>query len=189
MQRKRALLPPVDHCLRPFCVGFFVEIETPPLRRVATHDRHHPSHLLGAHDRDFGRWPDKGEASAVGTATHAVVSGAVRVADDDREVRHRRVCNGVDHLRAVLGDATPLRSPCRRCTPVMLWRNNSGTSIWLQELDELGGLSPPDSESSAPLLPRMPTGEAMDRSPPANQGRPIDGLELFESASRRRRGR
>ena len=47
-------------------------------------------------------------ARPVASSAHAVISGAVRSADDDGEFGHRRISDGVDHLGAILGDAAVL---------------------------------------------------------------------------------
>ena len=78
-----------------------------PLRRGrrAGDDRHHAGDLLRAHHGDLGGRPQEREPVAEGPARHAVGAGAVGRADDHREVRHRRVRDRVDHLRALLDDA------------------------------------------------------------------------------------
>ncbi len=70
--------------------------------------RQHAGGLLAAHDRDARVGPHPQQPRLVGAPAHAVVAGAERPADDHGELRHDRVGDGVDHLRAVLGDAGAL---------------------------------------------------------------------------------
>ena len=51
---------------------------------------------------------DDDEVRLVGAAAHDVVAGAVGLADDDGDLRHRRRAHHVEHLRAVADDARVL---------------------------------------------------------------------------------
>ena len=81
---------------------------------IALDRREHAGRLLAAHDRDAAVGPHPQEPRLVGAAAHAVVAGAERAADDDGELRHDRVRDGVHHLGAVLGDAGALVLRARR---------------------------------------------------------------------------
>ena len=84
----------------------------PFARQLVALDRgEHAGRLLAAHHRDARVGPHPQQPRLVGAAAHAVVAGAKRSADDDRELRHDRVGDGVDHLRAVLRDARALVLP------------------------------------------------------------------------------
>src|SRR5882672_4146575 len=72
---------------------------------VALDRGEHAGRLLAAHDGDARCRPHPEEARPVGAAAHAVVAGAERAADDQRELRHLGRRDRLHHLRAVLGDA------------------------------------------------------------------------------------
>ena len=77
-------------------------------------DRHHLRRLLAAHHRDARVRPGEQEARPERAPAHAVMAGAERAADLQRELRHVGVGDGLDHLRAVLDDARGLRRRRRR---------------------------------------------------------------------------
>ena len=95
------------------------------------------------------------------------------------EVRHRRVGDGVDHLRALLDDARRPRSPCPTMKPVMFCRNTQRHVDLVAELDEvrrlLGGVGI-DHAVVAEDADRV----AVDRGPAADQRGAVAGLELLE---------
>src|SRR6185437_820209 len=72
---------------------------------VAADLAQHHRRLLAAHDRDARIRPHPEKARAVGTATHAVIAGAIGAADHDGEFRHASGRNGGDELGAIARDA------------------------------------------------------------------------------------
>src|ERR1019366_4088688 len=60
---------------------------------------------LRTHDGDFGRWPRNQRIRLIPATAHHVVPGAVRLAENDCHLRHRRLTHRVEHLRAVTDDA------------------------------------------------------------------------------------
>src|SRR5579864_1804313 len=60
---------------------------------------------LRAHHRDLGERPGDDGVRLVALAVHDVVTRAVRLAQDHRDLRHRRLRGRVEHLRAVPDDA------------------------------------------------------------------------------------
>src|SRR5664280_720186 len=75
---------------------------------VASHGRQHTRGLLTAHHRDAGTWPRPQKTRRVRPATHGVVAGSERPADDHGEFGHPGAGHGSHHFCAVLGDATCL---------------------------------------------------------------------------------
>src|SRR5436190_5418446 len=71
-------------------------------------DRHDFRGLLAAHDGDAIVGPGEDEARIVGAAAHAIIAGPERGADVQRDLRHGRIGDCLDHLRAVLDDAVLL---------------------------------------------------------------------------------
>ena len=108
-------------------------------RLLAPDDGHDPGHLLGAHDGDLGRRPQEHEPGVEGPAAHAVVAGPVAGAQDHRDVGHRRVRQGVDHLAAVLDDPAPLVVAAHHVPGDVLQEQQRRTGL-VAQLDELGGL-------------------------------------------------
>src|SRR5262249_12131193 len=62
---------------------------------------------VGAHHRDLGRRPGDVVVGADVFARHDLVGAAVRLARDDRQLRHRRLAEGIEELGAVHDDAAP----------------------------------------------------------------------------------
>ena len=60
---------------------------------------------LGPHDRDLRRGPRDDQVGLVGLAAHDEVARAVGLAHHHRDLRHRRLAHGVEHLGAVADDA------------------------------------------------------------------------------------
>ena len=67
-----------------------------------------------AHDGDFSRRPCHDLVRAELAAAHGDVGTAVRLARDDRDLGHRRLAVGVEHLRAVADDARVLLTDARQ---------------------------------------------------------------------------
>ena len=63
---------------------------------------------LGPHHRDLGAGQRDAGVGLEGRARHRVEAGAVGLADDHRDLRHRRRADGADHLRAVADDPLAL---------------------------------------------------------------------------------
>ena len=61
-----------------------------------------------AHHRDRGRRQREAAVGIERRARHRVQAGAVRLADDHRDLRHGRLGDGADHLRAVADDPLAL---------------------------------------------------------------------------------
>src|SRR5260370_14020744 len=72
-------------------------------------DREHLRRLLATPDGDAVVGPGEDEAGIVGAAAPAVIAGAEARADMQRQLRHACIGHRLDHLRAVLDDAAPLR--------------------------------------------------------------------------------
>jgi hypothetical protein len=79
-----------------------------PRRAFAHHDLHRACGLLGAHHRGLRGRPAEDEARPERATAHAVVAGAERGAALHRDLRHRRVRERLDLLRAVLDHAGAL---------------------------------------------------------------------------------
>ena len=103
---------------------------------LALHRREHAGRLLAAHHRDARVRPHPEEPRLVRAAAHAVVAGAERPADDDGELRHDRVRDGVHHLRAVLGDAAALVLPADHEAGDVL-QEDERDAAQVAELDEV----------------------------------------------------
>ena len=168
----------MDHAGRALPVRLFVELDTAPLRGSAGHDRHHAGHLFRAHHRDLRGRPDVREPGAVGAAAHAVVAGAVRRADDHRQVRHGRVRDRVDHLRAVLRDPALLVVRADDVAGDVVQEEKRHVNL-VAELDELRRLLGRLGEQRA-VVAKDADRVAVDRGPAADDRRPVEGLELLE---------
>ena len=83
---------------RTLSIGLFVELNTPASRCALTDNRHNASHYRRAHYGNFGMRPDVGELSAEGSATHTVITRAIRSPDNYRDVWHRGIGHGIDHF-------------------------------------------------------------------------------------------
>src|SRR4029453_13700465 len=124
------------HHLPQRLVLLHVEWPSGTLRGLATDDREHAGELLGAHHRDAVVRPGEDEARVVGAARHAVVPGAVRRTDHDREMRHRAVRDRVDELGAVLDDPALLVSAADHEAGDVLQEDDRRVGL-VAELDEL----------------------------------------------------
>ena len=124
-----ALLRPWPRCARPPPRRTGSPFRAAWLRRTIDMT---PAICLRPHHRDLGGRPEEREAIAEGAPGHRRrCRRRTTGTDDHREVRHRRVGDSVDHLRALLDDAAASKSrPTMK--PVTFCRNTSGTSIWLQ---------------------------------------------------------
>src|SRR5690606_5500181 len=60
------------------------------------------------HDSNLCGGPGNNKAGIVSLAAHGIVAGTVRVTDNDRKLRHRRVRHSINHLGAILYDAALL---------------------------------------------------------------------------------
>src|SRR6185503_381966 len=101
--------------------------------------RQDASRLFATHDRDARVRPHPQEARVVGAPAHAVVAGAERAADDDSELGYDRVGDGVDHLRAVLGNSTALVLTADHEAGDVLQKDQRHATH-VAQLDEVGGL-------------------------------------------------
>src|SRR6185437_12256302 len=102
-------------------------------------DREHFRRLLAAHDGDAVVGPGEDEARIIGAAAHAVIAGAEARADMQGELRHRRIRHRLDHLRAMLDDAAPLRLGADHVARRVLEIDDRRAGL-AHELDELPGL-------------------------------------------------
>ena len=167
--------------LSDLAVGFGVEFDAATHRLASPHDRHHPGDLLGSHDGDLGGRPQIGETGVEGPSRHAVVAGAVAVAQDDRDVGHHRVRHGVDHLRAVLDDAALLEVLADHVAGDVLQEYQRDVLL-VAQLDELGGLLGAVAEQRA-VVAQDSHGEAVDGGPAADERGAVAGLELLEAGA------
>ena len=152
------------------------------------HDRERPGELLGAHDRGLRVRPEEEEARAVGAAAHAVVPGAVGAAHLERQVRHRAVRDRVHHQRAVLDDAALLVTLADHVARHVLDEDEGRVDL-VRELDELRRLLRLLGEEHALVVREDPDVVAVDAGPAGDEVRAVEGLELVEARSRRRRAR
>src|SRR5262249_12378854 len=101
--------------------------------------RQYRRRLLAAHDRDPAVGPHEQEPRLGGAAAHAVVPGSEAAADDDSELRHRRVRDRVHHLGPVLRDAAVLVLLPDDIAADVLQEQERDAALG-RELDEVGGL-------------------------------------------------
>src|SRR5438552_7053775 len=94
--------------------------------------------LLPTHDRDPGVGPHPQEARVEGAPAHSVISGAVRPADNDRELGYPGAGNRGHHLRPVLGDPTRLVFSADHEAGDVL-EEDEGDPALAAELDEMRG--------------------------------------------------
>ena len=78
-------------------------------RAILGDDGHHLRRLLAAHHTDAVVRPGEDEARPEGAPAHAVIARAERGADMQRDLGHRRIGHGLDHLGAMLDDPAALR--------------------------------------------------------------------------------
>ena len=135
--------------------------------------------LLGAHDRDLRGGPRVAEPGAVGATTHAVVARTVGRPHDHGDVRHRRVGNGVDHLRPVFGDAALLEVRADDVARDVVQEQKRNVDL-VAELNELRRLLGRFGHQH-PVVAEDADGIAVNGRPAAHQGRPVEGLELLEA--------
>ena len=149
-------------------VGCLVERPSGRLGGLAGDDRHHPGELLRAHHRDLGVGPREQEPWTVGPPAHAVVPGPVGRAHDHREVRHRGVGHGVDHLGAVLDDAGLLVLLADHVAGGVLQEEQRRVGL-VGEQDELGGLLRLVHEQHAAGVGQDPTGNPWIEAQPVTR--------------------
>ena len=159
-------------------VGRLVERAAGRLGGVAAHDGEDARQLLGPHHGDAVIGPGEDEAGVVGTAGHGVVARPVAGADHQREVRHRRVGDGVDQLGAVLDDPALLVAGAHHEAGDVLHEEDGGVGPVAQR-DELGALLRLGREEDA-VVGQHPEGVAAERRPAADQLGAVGLLELLE---------
>src|SRR5712692_10012902 len=108
-------------------------------RKIPFDRREDTRRLLAAHDRYARVRPHPQEAGAVGAAAHAVVAGAERAADDQRELGHLGGGDCGHHLRAVLGDTARLVLLADHVAGDVLQEEKRYAAL-AGELDEMRGL-------------------------------------------------
>ena len=136
--------------------------------------------MLASHHRNARIGPHPEEARAIRPAAHSVVSSAKGPANDDGELGDRRVGDGVDHLRPVLGDSSSL----------VLFSNHEASDVLkkdqrqparLAKFDEVSALERALGEQDA-----VGCEDSYRESPNPcegrHQGSPIKGLEFSKLA-------
>ena len=146
------------------------------------HDRQHPGELGRTHHRRLRVRPREEEPGIVGPAAHAVVAGAVRGADVDGQVRHRRVRHRVDHQGAVLDDAVLLVLAAHHVAGGVL-QEQQRRAAGVGELDELRRLLRLGGEQDAAGVGQHADRMAVHRTPAGDQRRAVQRLELVELAA------
>ena len=148
---------------------------------IALHGGQHRGGLFAAHHRDAGVGPHPQQPRVVRPPAHPVVARAERPADDDRELRHRRVGHGMDHLGAVFGDAGPFVLLAHHEARDVLHEDQRDAAHPAQ-LDEVRGLERRLGEQHAVV------GDDADEQPlqvreAGDDGRRVEALELVEARS------
>ena len=158
-----------------------VLVERPALRRGRrpADDRQHPRELRRPHDRELGPRPGEHQPRVVGPPGHAVVARAERARHVDREVRHRAVGDGVDHLGAVLDDPALLVLGADHVAGGVLQEDQRGVGLVGQQ-DELGGLLGLLAEQHAAVVGEHADRIAVQPGPAGDQRRAVARLVLVE---------
>ena len=125
---------------------------------------------LRAHHRDLGRRPREVDVGADVLARHDAVRAAVGLARDHRDLRHRRLGERVEQLRAVPDDAAVLLHACPGRNPGTSSNVTSGMLNASQNRTKRAPLTDA-SMSSVPArcagwLATMPTGRPPSRAKP-----------------------
>ena len=155
-----------------------------PLRRGAgpADDVHDAGELRRPHDRGLGVGPGEQEAGVVRPAAHAVVAGAVRGPDVDREVRDPAVGHRVDHLRAGLDDAALLVLGPDHVAGGVLQEQQRDVDL-VGELDELRGLLRVLPEQHPARVGEHADRVAVDARPAGDERGAVQRLVLVEPAA------
>ena len=140
--------------------------------------RQHAGRLLAPHHRDARIRPHPEEPRFVGAPAHAVVSGAERSADDDRDLGHRRVRHGMHELGAVLRDARLLVLPANH-EPGDVLQEDERHAAPRAELDEVRALERRFREEHA-VVGEEPGEDAVHAGEAGHERRPVACLELVE---------
>ena len=114
-----------------------------------------------------------------GAAAHTVVARAIAAADDHRELRHRRIGHGIDHLGAMLDDTLLFIATAHHESGDVLQVDQRRAGL-VTELDELRCLQRGIREEHA-IVAEDADREAVDMRVAGDQRRAIVALELLEA--------
>ena len=163
-------------------IGFFLVAPLPAaaLDTVALDGGQHAGGLVAAHHADAGVGPHPEQARRVGAATHAVVAGAERAADDHRELRDGSTGHRGDHLGAGARDALVfVLSPDHEAGDVL--QKDQRDLALAAQFDEVRALVGRLGEQDA-LVGDDAHRHALDMREAADQRGAVAGLELVKHA-------
>ena len=142
---------------------------------------HYVSRLFPTHNADLSIGPHPQKTGRISPAAHAVIAGAERGTDDNREFGNRGGGYGIDHFMAVLGDAPTLVFLSHDITVDVL-EKNQGNSPFVTELYELGGFEGAFREQNT-VVSEYARGVSVNIGPSTDQRRAVERFEFEEFAS------
>ena len=128
-----------------------------------------------------GVGPHPQEARAVGTSAHGVVARAERAADDHGQFGDAGRCHGMDHLRAVLGDAAHFRFTSHHEAGDVLQEHERDAAL-VAQLDEVSRFERGLAEQHS-VVGDDADRISMNAREPADQSRAVARFELAEFAA------